>query len=300
MPPIDIWLLTGHLGSGKTALLQRMLAMPRFAATETALVLNEFGTLGVDASRLAGQGAALFEINKGSVFCICTKTDFLKVLDELAHTVRPRQAIVEATGVAHGSDIEALLAEPHLRGLFRLRASVCVVDAGHFTRVAAFLTAAVDQVRTADGIVINKADKTTYAGLHQLQRVLGGLNARAPQTVTTHGRVGMEFLEGLVHEPASKGQAEAPPPEIRATTLRTDAGVDRARFAAAVEALGERLLRLKGHVRFADGLRRVEAVGTDWTETAPDAAAPETTAFTVITFQTLPVEVRDRFGQAWE
>jgi G3E family GTPase len=297
MNPIDVVLLTGYLGSGKTTLLNHLLGQSALRDQRIALVLNEFGTLGVDAQTVRPGSYARYEINKGSVFCICTKTDFLKVLGEIAEDVRPDLLIIEATGVAETTDLEGFLAEPHLEGAYRVKANLCMVDAANFTKVAAFLQAAVNQARSADGIVINKADLApSPVALEQLQRVLEGINPGAPRVVVEHGRVDPDFIEGLEHTRHPAPAASAAPLEITSTTIRGDWTTSREAFGRCLEQIGSRLLRLKGHVKLETGLKRVETVADQLEFHPPADSAPDETAFTVITYQMPPEAVKEHFG----
>jgi G3E family GTPase len=296
MNPIDVVLLTGYLGSGKTTLLNHLLARMPWGDRRIALILNEFGTLGLDAQTVRPGSYASYEINKGSVFCICTKTDFLKALSEIARDVAPDLLIIEATGVAETTDLEGFLAEPHLQGAYRVKANLCLVDAANFTKVAAFLQAAANQVRSADGIVINKADLAPSAvALEQLQNVLEGMNPGAPRVVVEHGQVPVEFIESLEHTRRPAAATTAPPLEITSTTIRGHWSTDEASLRQCLAQLGPRLLRLKGHVKLDAGLKRVEAVANQLEFHPPAHAAPNETAFTVITYQMPPDAVATHF-----
>ncbi len=300
MNPIDVWLLTGYLGAGKTTALNHLLARPPLAEQRLALVINEFGDLGVDAARLGPARRPTFEINKGSVLCVCTKTEFVQVLRTLADEVRPEAVWIEATGVADPTDLAGYLDQPGLEGRFRLRANLCLVDAARFTKVAGFLRSAVEQVRRADGIAINKVDQVGEDQLGHLRGVLAEINPHAPVCTVARGRIEPDFLAGLGHRAGPPEPATGPPVEIRAETFRTEAIVRRQAFAGAIDAMGDSLLRLKGHVRFEDGLAFVECVGPDRTESpALPTAEAGITAFTVIAFRVAPAEIRSRFEPCW-
>lgn len=300
MNPIDVWLLTGYLGAGKTTALNHLLSQPPLADQRLALVINEFGDLGVDAARLGPDKPPTFQINKGSVLCVCTKTEFVKVLRTLAEQIQPEAVWIEATGVADPTDLAGYLDQPGLEGRFGLRANLCLVDAARFTKVAGFLRSAVEQVRRADGIAINKIDTVSPGQVHQLRDVVGQINPHAPICTVAHGRIEPDFLDGLRHRAGPSEPAAGPPVEIRAETFATEAVVNRRAFAEAIAALGDSLLRLKGHVRFEDGLAFVECVGPDCTESpALPTADAGRTAFTAIAFRVAPAEVRSRFEACW-
>lgn len=80
MTTVPVYLLTGYLGSGKTTLLNYLLGQTPLAHQRVALVVNEFGTLGVDGQLIQGTEGGVFEINSGSLFCACTRSGLVKVL----------------------------------------------------------------------------------------------------------------------------------------------------------------------------------------------------------------------------
>jgi G3E family GTPase len=276
MNAIKVWLLSGYLGAGKTTLLNHILGWPEVTAGKLALIINEFGSVGVDGQLLRPGEYDKFEINKGSLFCICVKTDLLAALDKIATDVQPDRLIIEATGVAEPADLEELIDEPALAGRFELAGNVCIVDAENFVKVAPFLKAATSQVRWADGVVINKVDRVTEAEVDKLSAVLAELNPEAPQTQVSFGRIGTDFLEGLTHRPRGGELAKAPPQAILSSALQTDRPLSRERFDALLAELGDRLLRLKGHADFGDGMRFVELAGSELSIRQPQRQTDQT------------------------
>jgi len=298
-PPFPLVILTGYLGAGKTSLLNHLLALPSIRGRKVALIINEFGTLGIDGLKVEAGVHAKFELNRGSLFCICIKTEFIKTLTTIAGEVQPDLVLVEATGVADPCDIEQFLDVPTLAGRFRVQASVCVVDAEGFTRVAAFMQSARRQAVWADGIAINKTDLVTPSDLGILRHVLTGLNPRAPQVEVTYGRIPDTFLYSLVHERRPEPASERPPEDMVSVSLQTHRVVDRAAFMGAIMSLGDNLLRLKGVVRFHDGRFFVDVVNGRVTEEHPPAGS-EATAFVAIGWQVSRDTLGAAFRRTWE
>jgi G3E family GTPase len=296
--PIPLLILTGYLGAGKTSLLNHLLGLPSIRERRPALIINEFGAIGIDGQKVAPGAWTTFEINRGSIFCICIKTDFVKTLTTIADDLRPGLVIVEATGVADPCDIEQFLEVPTLAGRFRVEASVCVVDAAGFTRIAAFLQAARRQVLWSDGLAINKTDLVTPADLAVLRKVLAGLNPRAPQIEVAQGRVPDEFLQHLTHERRPASAVERPPDDLVSVSLQTGRVAERAAFMDAIRTLGERLLRLKGTVQFQEGRVFVEVVNGRVTETEPPVGLAATT-FTAIGWRLSREELGAAFRSTW-
>lgn len=296
--PIPVLMLTGYLGAGKTTLLNHLLQLPGIKARKVALIINEFGPLGIDGKLVAPGDYTKFELNKGSVFCICIKTDFIKTLDTIAAEVKPDLVIVEATGVADPCDLGQILDTPHLRESFLVGANVCLVDAAGFTQVAAFLRTAPRQVMWADGLVINKSDLVPAADVETLKGILGNLNPAAPQITVSYGRIPESFLAGLTHRVHLGPIPEAPLAELASASLQTERLVDEQRFYETIASLAGGLLRLKGTVCFKDRTRFVEVVNGRVTEKAPPSALPRT-AFTAIGWKVSKDELIAAFSRCW-
>lgn len=294
---IPVVLLTGYLGAGKTTVLNRLLAEPWVRACNPALVINEFGKLGVDGKLVDGGRARTYEINKGSLFCTCTQHQFVQAMGEIASVVKPGLVLIESTGIAETRNLEGSLAVPALISAFRLQANLCVVDALNFVKVAAFLGIAAAQVRWADGLLVTKGDQAPDGDVVRLCDVLRGLNPLAPVCVAPFGEGVGAFVRGLAHVERGGGPLDGPPDGIVAVAVESDAEFDRLRFLDTVAALGPRLLRLKGNVNFADvGPRFVEVVHGRLTECGAKPGFATRTAFTAIGWRVSPGELRDAFG----
>jgi G3E family GTPase len=296
---IPVYILTGYLGSGKTTALNGLLKSPLFANRRIALIINEFGKMGVDGKLLIPGAYSKYEINKGSLFCICTKTDFLKTLSEIAAGGTTEAVIIEATGIAETRDIEGFVLEEHFAGRFAIKANICLVDADNYTKAAAFLRTVNAQVSQADGIVINKADLVPQGDIEKLTSIISSVNARAPVTVVSFGNVEAAFIENLTHRIASGDLTQAPPADIVAVSFQTDAPVDRKAFMNTIASLGDRLLRLKGNVNFSDGPAFVETVFDRIIEKPLCDALGPATAFTAIAWKTTKEDLISAFEKTW-
>jgi len=297
---IPILLLTGYLGAGKTTLLNHLLSLPAIREKNLALVINEFGALGVDGELIRPGAYARFDLNKGSLFCICIKTDFIRTLEEISEKVRPELVLIEATGVAETRDIEAFLDAPHLGERFRIQANLCLVDAGHFIQVLPMLRAARSQVEWADGIILNKVDLAREGELEKLREILRAINPLAPMIEVERGQVPGEFVEGLGHRPIQGDLAVSPPDLVFSESFQFDGVVNRETFLAAVEALGSCILRLKGRVDFGDGLVFIEKAGGRLIERANPVTGKTGTAFVIIAWKALQKEVRQRIEETFQ
>jgi len=297
-PPIPILLLTGHLGAGKTTALNHLLGLPEIASRQPALIINEFGRLGVDGRLVRPGPWERFELNKGSLFCVCLKTDFLATLRTLDTRVHPGVVLVEATGVADPCDLEHLIDEPRLAGRFVLAAGLCLIDASTFLTVAAFLRTAQRQAMWADGLVINQIDRTTPDQLARLRMVLGGLNPTASVIETQQGRIPADFLATCRHRPRSGHPTQRPPEPIRSFTLKPAGIWPAVAFRQWIDDLHPHLLRLKGWVDFGEGPQFVEWAGDRLINERPPAPAAADSGLVVILWNLEEGECRKKIGRA--
>ncbi|OQX85612.1 hypothetical protein B6D60_07540 [candidate division KSB1 bacterium 4484_87] len=296
MKPIPILLLTGYLGAGKTTLLNHLLNLPSIRSKKIALIINEFGSLGVDGSLIQPGDFDKFELNKGSLFCICIKTDFIKTLDTIANEVKPDLVIIEATGVAETSDLEEFIDSPNLQEQFEISANVGLVDAENFVKILPFMRAARSQVEWADGIVINKIDKVEPFAVDELEKVLRDLNPHAPIVRVSFGQIPDDFLGTLTHQRKRGAMATMPPGNIYALSFQTDEKIDAESFRELLSELGTKILRLKGTVAFEKGRRFVEVVHGQYSEKSIEENTSSTPkGLTVIGWQMGRNEMQEKF-----
>ena len=299
MNSIGVWILTGYLGAGKTTLLNHLLDTEELKGKKLALIINEFGKLGVDSSLLKPGNYAKFEINKGSIFCICTKTDFIKALEKIANEVKPDAVIIEATGIAETSDIASFVEDSPFADVFEIKANVCLVDSENFTKVAPFMRAATEQVKWASGIVINKTDLVQKGDVEKLRAVLADINPEAPIIATEQGKIDYDFFAGLKHVRPKKQTAIKPPKNIIAVSFETDKKVNRAIFEKIVASLKDEILRLKGNVCFEAETKYVEVVYDRLTEKEACEKLAGKTVFTVIAWNIQKEQLIEKFEQAF-
>lgn len=156
-----VTLLTGFLGSGKTTLLNRALRDP--AMTRTAVIINEFGEIGIDHALTTASDDTIMVLENG---CLCCTVfgDLIQTLNRLYHAreageVDFNHVVIETSGLAEaGPILQAFLSEPTLEGLFRMGAVVATVDAVNAEATLADHPVSVRQIALADSILLTKTD----------------------------------------------------------------------------------------------------------------------------------------------
>lgn len=189
---IPLWLLTGFLGSGKTTLLNHLLKDPALAGT--AVIINEFGTVGLDHELVESASEEMVLLQSGCL-CCTIRGDLLTTLDTLFGR-RERgelgfdRIIVETTGLADPSPIlHTLIGADSIAARFRLDSVVTTVDAALGNRTLDRQPEALRQVAVADVLIMTKLDLADPSDAAVLEARLRRLNPGAMLRHAEHGAV---------------------------------------------------------------------------------------------------------------
>ena len=185
--PIPLTVLTGFLGAGKTSLLNRLLSDPALA--ETAVIINEFGEIGLDHLLVKPIRDGVVLLQSGCL-CCTLRSDLVDALEELLRDLDNgravfRRVVLETTGLADPAPVlQTAMAHPYLVMRYRLDGVIAVVDAVNAAATLDAHTESVKQVAVADRIVLTKTDLLGAAqdqeGMRRLRARLGALNPAAP------------------------------------------------------------------------------------------------------------------------
>ncbi len=187
---IPVTVVTGFLGAGKTTLVNRLLA--DIAGKRYAVIVNEFGDIGIDGDLIATGEEELIELSSGCICCV-VRGDLIRTMRNLLSEKRGLDGIViETTGLANPSPvIQTLVVDQVIGAQCRLDSVVCVVDAAHvLDRLADEGDAAdaADQIAFSDHLLLNKANDATVP-LAEIEERLRLLNPFARITRTNRADV---------------------------------------------------------------------------------------------------------------
>ncbi|CDR02607.1 CobW family GTP-binding protein [Streptomyces iranensis] len=189
---IPVILVTGFLGSGKTTMLNHL--MRDSADTRIGVIVNDFGSINIDALAVAGQVDSMIPIENGCLCCAADATEMDEMLERLTDPeLRIDVVVIEASGLAEPqSMIRALLSSSNERIVYG--GLVEVVDAAEFPDTRVRHPELDRHVRAADLIVLNKTDRVAEGERRGLLEALQEIAPGAPVVAAAHGRVDPALL----------------------------------------------------------------------------------------------------------
>ena len=173
-----VTVLTGYLGAGKTTLLNRILSENH--GQKYAVIVNEFGEIGIDNDLIVGADEEVFEMNNGCV-CCTVRGDLIRILSQLMKRKGRFDAIiVETTGLADpGPVAQTFFVDEDIKAKTYLDSVTALVDAKHFDEALKTDRVVKEQIAFADHIILNKTDLVDDARLDEIEGRLKGLNPLA-------------------------------------------------------------------------------------------------------------------------
>ena len=175
---IPVTVLTGYLGAGKTTLLNRILSEPH--GKRYAVIVNEFGEIGIDNELVVGADEEVFEMNNGCV-CCTVRGDLIRIIEGLMKRKGRFDAIiVETTGLADPAPVaQTFFVDEDVQRATRLDAVVTVADAKWLAERLRDAPEAKNQIAFADVIIINKTDLVSPAELQEVEERIRAINPYA-------------------------------------------------------------------------------------------------------------------------
>ena len=178
MTQTPVTVLTGYLGAGKTTLLNRILSENH--GKRYAVIVNEFGEIGIDNDLIVESDEEIYEMNNGCV-CCTVRGDLIRVVEGLMRRPGRFDAIVvETTGLADPAPVaQTFFMDEDVRSKTKLDAVVALVDAKHLPLRLKDSKEAEDQIAFADVVVLNKTDLVTPEELRDVEATVRAINPSA-------------------------------------------------------------------------------------------------------------------------
>ena len=282
-----VTVLTGYLGAGKTTLLNRILSEPH--GKRYAVIVNEFGEIGIDNELIVGADEEVFEMNNGCI-CCTVRGDLIRIIEGLMKRRAKFDAIiVETTGLADPAPVaQTFFVDEDVRAKARLDAVVTVADAKWLAARLRDAPEAKNQIAFADVIILNKIDLVTPAELAEVEARIRAINPYARLHKATKCDVSIsevlerrafdldrildiepEFLHvddpdhhehGHDHGHHHHGLKHFHDEEMQSVSARLDGDLDPNKFMPWINQLtqeqGPKILRCKGIVSLKDDPKR--------------------------------------------
>jgi G3E family GTPase len=192
---IPVTVLTGYLGAGKTTLLNRILSEPH--GKKYAVIVNEFGEIGIDNDLVVGADEEVFEMNNGCI-CCTVRGDLIRILDGLMRRKGNFDAIIiETTGLADPAPVaQTFFMDENVGRRTKLDAVVTVADAKWLNERLKDAPEAKNQIAFADVVLINKTDLVSSEELSEVEARIRGINPYAKLHRTERAKIPLDAVLG--------------------------------------------------------------------------------------------------------
>ena len=275
----EVTIISGFLGAGKTTLLRKILSWES-DLSETVVIVNEFGDVGIDGSLLKNAGSDMVELTGGCI-CCTMKADLNLTLKEVRRQFNPKRIFIETTGVADPFMITDVFDDAELHDQMKVFKVITVLDIELWEARGCFGTVFSNQLRQADLILLNKIDITDENKISQFLREIHEAVPNSQVVPTIHCNVDPEIvLAGRTsipqlanydelnhhhHEHGTQGENQDKYEKgsfpYLSFSFRSNEALDEKRFKLFTENMPWELFRMKGPVRFRDRTVLVNYVG---------------------------------------
>jgi G3E family GTPase len=253
--------LTGFLGSGKTSFLQHFIEYQVQLNRFVAIIQNEIGEIGLDG-KLLDHDYAVTEIDEGCLCCTLVG-NLKKAIHQILSRFQPDVIVLETTGLANPYNLLDEISEVEV--LVRFDSITTMVDGLNVAKSLEDFEVAIDQIKAADILLLNKKDLLTDSQLQKINQQLKAINPRAPILPTQHGDINPALIYGVdpqdepIAPPRQEPQENAHQSHcshehdgLSSHKISFSKPLDRQHFIEGLNTIPHEIFRIKGVIDFTD------------------------------------------------
>ncbi len=294
-----LYLLTGFLGSGKTTFLTNVLN--DLSENKVAVIMNEFGKVGIDGTIIKKEGMELVEINRGSIFCSCLQLSFVSALIDMADR-NMEYVFVESSGLADPSNIgDFLEAVKVAKGdVYDYSGAICIVDGMNFLEQIEDIETVERQLKFCHLVILSKVDLIDDDRIEKVKEKIRNINDKVDIVESIDGKIDYNFLEKNLLEEGWVGTEDTtntPENKPKTLILTYDGKLTKDKLTQFIDIIKDDSYRIKGFFQLEDGWNQVDVVGNRVDYKLTDKA--EESSQLVIISKIGPQIIRPIFN-AWE
>lgn len=267
---INLYILTGFLGSGKTTVLLKLL--DKLKGERVGVIQNEFGKLGIDGSILKRDDIEIVEINRGSIFCSCLKLSFAHGLVEMAkHDLK--YVFVESSGLADPSNMEEILGGVKVlqeknwdsnSKSYELKGAISLIDGVNFREQLKDLETVNRQLKHCHMAIINKVDLISDEDLKDVIEEVKKINPICYIITCSYGDFNMDFLEKdlLKNQWAQcEETTNSVDTKPKTLTMKFSGIIKKTILEEFLNSIKDNSYRIKGFFNLEEGWHQIDVVG---------------------------------------
>ncbi|MBZ2175033.1 GTP-binding protein [Schnuerera sp. xch1] len=296
-----LYLLTGFLGAGKTTFLTKVLE-DDLEGKKVAVIMNEFGKVGIDGTIIQKEGMELVELNRGSIFCSCLQLSFVSALTEIADRDMD-YVFVESSGLADPSNIaEILEAVKVAKGdAYDYSGAITIVDAVNFlSQLEEDIETVRRQLKFCHLAIISKVDLIDDEKKKKVIEKIKEINDKVDIIESINGNIDYDFLEKDLMKndwAESEETTNSPENKPKSLTLTYDKDITKEGLTEFINRIKDDSYRIKGFFKLEDGWNQVDVVG-DIIDYKPTDKGEETSELVIIS--KIGAQIIRPIFSAWE
>lgn len=253
---IDVYLLSGFLGSGKTSLLLNLIAQLKEQGRKPAILMNEFGSISIDSDTVGKeQDIPLKELLNGCICCTGSEKTEAQLQGLLEENDDIDIILIETTGAAHPVEALDAVYSPLFAEQLQIKGIVTVADAKRWLErekmSPQIRSLFMEQIRHAHILLVNKIDLLTESELATVSMELSNFNNTASIVQTRNAHIDFSYIEKMLHntsKPTREAIVSGRNLPLESKLITFDEPVNKNEFEEWVKSLPDTVYRMKGYV----------------------------------------------------